>query len=438
MSVSLSTLFKPEQWAHAKKWSLRLIEIGLVQGLVQFLTALAGLLIVRGLAKQDYALYAITNSMQATTNILADLGIGIGVRSIGGRVCEDRQRYGQLLNSALTLRRWFATVSLGATIPLAAGMLWRNGASWLLILGLCLTIIASLTPMLASSIWITSLQLHGQYRRLQKIDLTNAFLRLAMIGGLLVFYLNAITAALTAVVSNWVQLIWLRKHAVELADTQQPPNAEDTAELKRLSFKMLPNSLFYCLQSQITVWLITLFGNVNNVADVSALGRISMLFLIMHTTMDMVVMPRFSRIQEPRLLLRRYLLLLVGCIVVSGLALLAAALFSAQFLWLLGPKYSHLKPELLLVMLSAVTNFVAGTMWAVNLSRAWIKGLPLYIPATLVMQVLVLLLLDVSTVHGVLWFGFWSLVPFLVVNGFVAWFGFRKLFRNSELVTVKM
>jgi O-antigen/teichoic acid export membrane protein len=441
MTSSLSTLFKPvkpEQWAHAKKWSLRLIEIGLVQGLVQFLTALTGLLIVRTLAKQDYAVYAITNSMQAAANILADLGISLGVRSIGGRVCEDRQRYGQLLNSALKLRGWFATVSLGVTVPIAAWMLWRNGASWVLTLALCLTIVASLTPLLASSIWITSLQLHGQYRRLQKIDLSNAALRLMMIGGLMFSYLSALTAALTVVVSNWVQLIWLKKHAVELADTRQPPNAEDIRELKKLSFKMLPNSIFFCLQSQITVWLITVFGNVNNVADVSALGRISMLFLVLHTTMDMIVMPRFSRIQEPNLLFRRYAVLIFGCLVVSSLALIAAALFSTQFLWLLGPKYSHLKPELILVMLSAVTNFVAGTMWGVNVSRAWIKAAPLYIPVTLATQVLVLLVLDVSTVRGVLWFGFWSLVPSLFLNGFSAWTGFRQLFQKGGLVPVKI
>jgi hypothetical protein len=328
-------------------------------------------------------------------------------------------------------------MALGVTIPIAAWMLWRNGASWLLILGLCFTIVASLTPMLASSIWITSLQLHGQYRRLQRIDLTNGFLRLAMIGGLVVSYLNAFTAALTAVVSNWVQLTWLKKHAVAHADTTQAANAEDTRELKQLSAKMLPNSIFFCLQSQITVWLISVFGNVNNVADVSALGRISMLFMVMHISMDMVVMPRFSRIQEPHLLLRRYFLLLVGCLVIAGLALASAAVFSTQFLWLLGPKYSHLKPELLLVMLSAVTNFVAGTMWGVNVSRAWIKGSPFYIPVTLGTQVVVLLFLNVSTIHGVLWFGVWSLVPTLVLNAFSAWCGFGQLFQNGGPVPVK-
>ena len=423
--------FQKVRWLHLKQWSLRLIEFGMVQGMVQFLTALSGLLIVRTLAKQDYALFAIANSMQATTNLLADLGISMGVRSIGGRVCEDRIRFGQLLIAALTLRRWFACASLGVTIPIAGWMLWRNGASWFLIIGLCLTIIASLIPLLASSVWITSLQLHGQFRRLQKIDLSNAALRLAIIGGLMFSYLTAFTAALTAVVGNWYQLFWLKKYSAHHADLAQPPHDEDKRELKRLSIKMLPNGIFFCLQSQISIWLITTFGNASHVAEVSALGRIAVLFTILNTTMDTIVMPRFSRCQEPHLLLRRYFQLLAGCLLLSGMLVLGAALFSRQFLWLLGPHYSHLRPELLLMLLSTVTSFIAGTMWAINASRAWIKGASLYIPATIITQIVILLLLDVSTVRGVLLFAFWSLLPSVALNAYMAWAGFRQLFRTN-------
>jgi hypothetical protein len=100
------------RWPRIKQWTLRLAEFGFVQGLVQLLTAVAGLMIVRTLSKPEYALFAIANSMQVTGNLLADIGIGIGVRSIGGRVWNDPARFGQLLNTTLGLRRQFAVVSL--------------------------------------------------------------------------------------------------------------------------------------------------------------------------------------------------------------------------------------------------------------------------------------------------------------------------------------
>ena len=57
---------------------------------MQLIAGVAGILVVRTMAKEQYALYAITNQMQTACNLLADLGIGIGVRSIGGRVWQDR------------------------------------------------------------------------------------------------------------------------------------------------------------------------------------------------------------------------------------------------------------------------------------------------------------------------------------------------------------
>src|SRR4051812_37057418 len=102
----------------AADWTLRLANFALFQGLVQFCLALAGIIIVRTLPKGEYALFAIANSMQVACTQLADLGIGIGVRSIGGRVWQDRTRLGQLVNTSLGLRRQFALVAAAVCFPI--------------------------------------------------------------------------------------------------------------------------------------------------------------------------------------------------------------------------------------------------------------------------------------------------------------------------------
>jgi len=111
------------RWEQVRRWSLTLAEFGVAQIAVQALTALAGILIIRSMSKPEYALFAIANSMQTTCNLLADLGIGIGVRSIGGKVWDDPFRFGQLMNTALRLRRKFAICSLGVCLPIASWML---------------------------------------------------------------------------------------------------------------------------------------------------------------------------------------------------------------------------------------------------------------------------------------------------------------------------
>ena len=137
-------------WAKIKKWSLRVAEFGMVQIFVQLLTAITGLLLVRTMSKQDYALLAIVNSLLSTGNLISDLGVSIGLRSIGGRVWQDQERFSSLLNTALTLRKRFAVVSMIVFVPLAAWMLWHNGASHLMVLGLSLCIIFSIIPLLKS------------------------------------------------------------------------------------------------------------------------------------------------------------------------------------------------------------------------------------------------------------------------------------------------
>ena len=73
----------------------------LVQSAVQVIGFVSGILLIRRLDQREYAYFTITNTMQGTLNLLADIGISIGLVSIGGRVWHDRHRFGQLVNTAL-------------------------------------------------------------------------------------------------------------------------------------------------------------------------------------------------------------------------------------------------------------------------------------------------------------------------------------------------
>jgi hypothetical protein len=65
---------------------------------------------------------------------------------------------------------------------------------------------------------------------------------------------------------------------------------------------------------------------------------------------------------------------------------------------------------------STLASAVVGLMWSLNSARAWIKYSWLYVPATLIMQIFLLVQLDLSTVSGVIYFGLLSVLPFLLIN----------------------
>src|SRR5438874_8048940 len=79
-----------------------------VQVIVQLIGFLSGILLIRMLEQREYAFFTIANTMQGTLNLLADVGISLGLVSIGGRVWQDRPRFSQLISTALHLRRRLA------------------------------------------------------------------------------------------------------------------------------------------------------------------------------------------------------------------------------------------------------------------------------------------------------------------------------------------
>lgn len=56
-----------------------------IQAIVQVIGFLSGILIVRTLNQREYAYFTIANTMQGTINLLADIGISVGLVSIGER-----------------------------------------------------------------------------------------------------------------------------------------------------------------------------------------------------------------------------------------------------------------------------------------------------------------------------------------------------------------
>jgi O-antigen/teichoic acid export membrane protein len=391
------------RWHRIRKWGSILSEYSAVQVIVQALAALTGLVIIRVMSKPEFALFAIVNLMQGTCNTLADLGIGLGVRSLGGEVWADRFRFGQLMNTALNMRHRFAIASFAICLPITWWMLWKNGAGPIYATALCAAVACSVLPLLNSSVWGASLGLHSEYRRLQKLDVGNASLRFLLIGTSALTRINAWLAAMTGVVGNWVQAFFQKRWAAEKADFTAPPNEDDRRELLQLSLRSLPNTVFFCFQGQITLLILTLVGSPSGIANIAALGRVAALFAVFSATFTNVLIPRFARCQEPAQLTRLYLLLVGGAALIV-LPLAAFAVFlPGPFLWLLGGKYASLGAECGWVVGASCISQLCSVLWSLNCSKAWIRVQAIaFIPAVLGAQAVAAMFLDLRQFHDVL------------------------------------
>jgi O-antigen/teichoic acid export membrane protein len=404
-------------------WGKTLAKFVSAQLFVQALGIMSGILLVRVLDQREYAYFTIAFAMQSTMNILADSGVGIGLSSIGGRVWQQPERFGQLVRTALGLRRYLGALAACIITPALVWMLMSKGASGTQAALLTLTVLAGLYFQLTTGVLMIVPRLCSQIGRVQRLDLLGAFARLALLVVAYFLFLDAAVASLAAVVAVLLQYLLLRRWVADSIDTRAPSSAEDRAEMAGIIKSQAPNAVFYCLQGQLTVWLVGVFGNTKSVAEIGALARLSIIFSVVSAVMTSIVLPGFARCQSHAQLRRRYFQI-ISAFVLFGLFLVSlAALFPAQLLWVLGPKYAHLRGELLLVMSIAALNSVVAAMWSLNSTRAWIKRSWLNIPAVLATQALLLFVFDVSTLDGVLWFGIFSLVPTFVLNAVLSYRG---------------
>jgi O-antigen/teichoic acid export membrane protein len=399
----------------------------LVQAVVQIVAFSSGILLVRWLPQREYAFFTIANAMQATLMLLADIGISIGLISIGGRVWQDRHRFGELINTGLSLRRKLAAAAAVIVAPILYAMLTKNGASSIYTLVLIVVVLAGFSIQLAVDIYSVVPRLHSDIGRIQKIDFTCAVVRLLLILGLVYLFATAGLAVAIASATFLLQYFLLRAYVAKVVDLKASENAEDRHEMVRLMKKLAANALFYCFQGQITVFLISFFGrHTASVAEVGALGRLAMIFTVLMNLLTNIFVPAFARCHDKRKLHYLYAAVVGGVVLFSLVVLAGAAFFPEQFLFVLGNRYTHLHRELLLIVGASVITSLAAALWFLNASKAWVTGSWLYIPLTLATQIALTPFTDFSSVAGVLTFNLISAVPSLLLNLMMSYRGFRN------------
>jgi O-antigen/teichoic acid export membrane protein len=397
-----------------------------VQGMVQLIGFGSGILLVRWLDQREYAYFTIANTMQGTINVLADMGISIGLISIGGRVWHDRYRFGQLITTARHFRRRLGILAIIVVTPILYWLLTRNGASTLYSAILIAGILLGLVVQFSLGVLGVVPRLRSDISRIQKIDLTGAIARLIVLVSCAFLFLNAGIAVLVSSMAFLLQYWMLRKYAAGVIDLDAPENAEDRVAMVGFIKSQAANAIFFCLQGQITVFLISFFGSrATSVAEVGALGRLAMIFAVLGQLLMNIFVPAFARCHGAARLRLQYFGIVGGVTACCAVVIAGAAFFPNQFLFVLGAKYSHLQRELVLMVAGTVMNVLTGTLWVLNASKAWIAGAWLYIPLTLATQIVLIPYTDFSNVSQVLIFNLISTVPNLFLNMALSYRGFR-------------
>lgn len=390
-------------YAKALEWGKLITITGGAQALIQALSLVGGILVIRLLPTQEYALYTLANTMLGTMTVLADGGIATGVLAQGGKVWQDRDKLGVVIATGLDLRRKFAIGSLLIASPALLYLLRHHGASWVM----SLLMIASLIPAFVTALSGTLLQVAPKLRQditpLQKNQVVTNFGRLVLLALTLFSFPLAFVAILAAGLPQIWSNINLRKISDGYANWNQKSDPVIRHNILAFVKRILPGSIYYCLSGQITIWLISIFGSTTAVAQVGALGRLAMLLGVFSILFTMLISPRFARLpNNPRLLLNRYLqiqsVLLIISIFITGIVWV----FPSQILWVLGKGYSNLETEVVLNIVNACLGLITGASFAICTSRGWAIHPIVSIAITVGAIIGGLVLFDVGSLRGIL------------------------------------
>lgn len=397
---------KESLYAKVVYWFKLVALTGGAQVVVQGAGLLTGILIIRLLPTREYAYYTLANTVLGMMTMLSDAGISSGVMAQGGKVWQDRTALGVVLASGLNLRKKFALLALAIGVPMLVFLMHRNGADWLTTSLVIVMLIPSFLAALSDTLLEVSPKLHQQIGPLQRNQTEVSVLRL-FLSGVSLFVLPFTAVALLI---NGATRIYgnqkLRVISSAYADKDAQPDPQVQQEIVRVVKRILPPMLYYCFSSQIIIWIPSILGNTEGVAQVGALSRLAMALNMFSILISTLLLPRFARIDEknPVGVTKLFVYIQFILFVISLFIIAIFYTFPTQFLWILGNSYANLSHELVLMIVANCIGMVSNLTAKTIGSRGWFVHPAIVMGINISSIVIAFYAFNLSHISGVLYY----------------------------------
>lgn len=404
---------------NTKYWTKTLSKFLSAQLVIQALMALSGIIIIRTLSKEEYAYFTIANSLQSAMNLLSNSGIMIGLFSIGGRIWQDRDEMGKLIATVLKLRFFLALIIFPVITLILAWLLVNRGASINYTILIVVAILVELYFYFYVYIFQSTLKLNSLFNKIQQQEIIVQSTRLMLVVLAYASTLNVLIATWISTISSGINFWLLKKSSQRFFNCQVKSSKKYNVELFNLFRWRLPQDLFYIFQGQISIWIISIFGDTASIADVGALSRLAVLFSPFSAVVANIVTPNFARTNSLLDLRKKYIKLSAISLFLIFVFLVLICFYPKVFLWLLGSKYQNLTEVVFIFAISVCIGIINSVFLSVNIARGWVRESWVSIPITLITQVFLIFLIDMSQLQGVILFSLFSQIPETSVNLFM-------------------
>ncbi len=378
------------------------------------LAAISGLLLVRALPVNEYGYYTLFLAAFTFICTVSDLGVTETLSYFRQRAAGRNRPWTPYIAAVIKFRRTVFMVGFAVSAAYLLHVSLQLGKAPSVALGA--VVVAGLSAWFAikSSIVIYTLKLQQRFRAAYAVEVCSEGCKVLVVGTV---WLVGLTSAFAGMVSVAIGAMVAAGIGASLLGH---PMAEAGSALRRRAQRrkrlllgqvgpVLPGTIHFALQGPLIAWLAAHYASVVNLAEVGALGRLAVIIGLVAGFTSTVFMPRLISIGDEALFRKRYLQWWLVMLVYGATMMVAVAMLPRTLLWLLGDSYRGLENELMIAAATAVVGTWGAYSWHVNRARGWTRYQPLRVPVMVLGQVLMFVMLDLSTTQGILLFSLWSM-----------------------------
>lgn len=377
-----------------------------------------GVLIVRTLSVQEYAVYAILVIVNTVLNSLADSGITGTVLSLAGPRRTDLEHLGRVEASARRVRSRLSAAVVVVSAPVCCVLLLRNGTGAASAVLLSVLLVMAFAAAFRASTARALLEAMGSISYVQSARAAGLVVRVAAFvpalagapGGLWFLQVGLVLAS----VVEWLLL----DRRVRRAGVVPVHGGEDLRPAFRRSVvRIFPYNAASLLQGQVLGFYLAATSATSTLGTYAALTRFTIVLSLLTLVHNGIVVPWFARrAVGVDAALRLYALMAGAFALALVLAWLVLGAASPLLLAVLGPAYTDDRTAFVVLAAGAGLHELMFGMSQLSQSRGWVSLSWTYPIVGVVSTLVLLAALDVGTVLGAAVFVLLNAVPGLLVN----------------------
>ncbi len=392
----------------------------LAQVATQFLSLVVGLIIIRMVSVEGYAVYALFGTLVGAAGVTSDLGTGTAIVTFLSR-SKGKDERSRIMAGVVQIRIILAILSIlaGTTIfllryPDVAGEL---GGSERIVLTVSMVLVIGFQSraVLARAVLASDQRLSV----INRADPFAALLRIIIVGPV---FLVAGQTSVIVPVAAWVLsagtlATWL--HINTPRATQWTPlySVKIPRELWGFLWPLLPGHFYFLFGGLVPVLALGAYAGPEDVAAFWALGRLGMLVASFGPLLQYIAQPYVSRGQDANYARRSWTVVLgaislVFAIMASGWA------FPGYWLLLLGPNYGDRAGFVAVAVTVACLKFLSETLYIMIVASGETNRQYLAVAAGLLAQGTVFMMSPMDSLWNIyLFIGAFTLAELIVHAG---------------------